>query len=747
MKINILFNIFILLIVSSVTSAQSNIGNWSKDEVGLPIFNYTGDIPYVIYANDGTRITYPEDPWFLLGNYGITSFVHTTGTYDLYTLRRAWGRLNAETKESNSSSAKIKVDGKEYTISGLDSDIADKSTKVFGTGFAKFNLKINKDISCERLISIAPSKDINTGNGAMLITISIKNNGTKSHSISYIETVLSNYNMIDEKRISYKPQVIINKDFIETFFTPEVDKSISVVSKERASTFDFYPATLFIKGEKSTKYSSSKTKEGKITISALKSFKLKAGETKTLSFVVGAKYDDEDIIEMSSVIFQKGKKDPAFRKLWKEKLPDCSFIEDDVTRREQYWNTYVLEASAKYNTYFDETFIPQGMTYDYVWGLNAVARDHLHYSLSANYFNPMLSKSIIRFVLKLMNPEGFYQYNVNGYGYSVPNLWSPSDIQLHLLWAVAEYLNTTSNYSFLKEETVFYPKRTNYSASVIDKLTIAFDYLNDEIRTGPHGLTRMLNADWNDQIWNDQPITIYYNTAESHYNSSMSIVVMKELLIALNKAVKDSELEKEKTAINSLIHKISIYREKQLKAFIKDFGDRDFVKRAYYDETLSMGDKEMHIESQLYTLKIDEIPLNRRIRIKNQITSKLANNEVLGVRTSEKEVSKVFEPGTHENGGIWQYVQGMYALGLLDVDEKEADKVIYKMSFQNFAKNYPDYWPGQWSGADVVSSHIAKYPGLVSNNGSVYMNFPVYCTHIHSWPVLYQYKKKELNKK
>ena len=719
--------------------SHNTVGHWSFDRVGLPTFVYTGEIPYKFNTPDGEKISYSEDPWFLLGNYGITSFIHTSGIFDFYTLRRAWGRLNVATEKVPASQSSIKIDKEAYKLSGLDSPLACNAQKEFGTGFANFKIDIDNEIQCERTIATAPSQKINAGISALLITVRLTNNGAEAKEIQYSEAVLANYQMVDEERISYVAIPEISKNYISASFAPHTDKTIIKPSKEEASTYDFYPPTLFVKGNEGAIYAY----EG-ATLVAQHQFKLKAGESKTVLYVIGYKFDDEHIDELSKKLFEAGKNDPKFRKVWKTKLPDFSTQKDKIIKQEQYWNAYILEASAKYNTYFEETFIPQGMTYDYVWGLNAVARDHLHYSLPTNYFNPQLSKSIIRFVLKQMNPNGYFHYNVNGYGYAVPNLWNPSDLQLHVFWAVAEYLEKTDDYNFLKEETFFYPKRVNYQGSVLDKLIVAFDYLNDEIGVGPHGLIKMLNADWNDQIWNEQPITIYYSTAESHYNTSMAIVVLQQLLNVLQKASNNPELTKEKLAIDTLIERIQIYRAQQLKTFINDLGDSDFVKRAYYNETLSMGDEHMHIESQLYTLMIAEIPLKQRQRIVTQVQTRLMHNEVLGVRTSETKVSDTFEAGTHENGGIWQYVQGMYALGVLHVDIDKADLVIEKMSFANFAKNYPDYWPGQWTGADCVNSSLAKHPGLMSNNGSDYMNFPVFCAHIHSWPLLYQFKKKEM---
>ncbi len=726
------------------TTRHNVIGHWDSDKVGLPIFNYTGQIPYQVTTKDGEKITYPEDPWFILGNYGITSFVHTSGIFDLYTLRRAWGRINVATNKTPATQASIIIDTKEYKLSGLNSPIACNAKKEFGTGFANFMLQIIKEISCERTIATVPSQRINTGEPALLITIKLTNTGNKTKNIQYSESILANYQMVNEKRISYKALSKVNTNYVIASFETQTDKTITKPSKEEASSYDFYPPKLFIKGDNDAVYNAIDNQDNTSTVSAQNIFNLKSGETKTLQFVIGFTYDNVSLDKISKSIFSKGKKDTKFRIAWKNILPDFSYQKNKIIKREQYWNAYVLEASANYNDYFEETFIPQGMTYDYKWGLNAVARDHLHYSLPANYFNPDLSKSIIRFVLKQMNPNGYFHYNVNGYGYAVPNLWNPSDLQLHVFWAVAEYLEKTQDYGFLKEETVFYPKRIKYSGSVLEKLKVAFDYLNDEIGVGPHGLVKMLNADWNDQIWNEQPITIYYPTAESHYNASMAIVVLKQLIVELKKASNNPEFTNEKEAIDSLVERISIYREQQLNAFIKDLGNRNFAKRAYYNETLSMGDEHMHIESQLYTLMIDEIPLEQRLKIVEEVTKRLSKNEVLGVRTTETKVSDTFEAGTHENGGIWQYVQGMYALGLLHVDVAKADAIIEKMSFANFAKNYPEYWPGQWTGGDCVNSNLAKHPGLVSNNGSMYMKFPTYCAHIHSWPLVYQFKKKEL---
>lgn len=66
----------------------------------------------------------------------------------------------------------------------------------------------------------------------------------------------------------------------------------------------------------------------------------------------------------------------------------------------------MIEASAKYSEYYDETFIPQGSVYSYHFGDNIANRDHLQASLGACYYNPRLAKSCIRYVMKHSESDG-----------------------------------------------------------------------------------------------------------------------------------------------------------------------------------------------------------------------------------------------------------------------------------------------------------------------------------------------------
>jgi hypothetical protein len=60
-------------------------------------------------------------------------------------------------------------------------------------------------------------------------------------------------------------------------------------------------------------------------------------------------------------------------------LPNFKTEKDITLKQELIWDAYCLETMAQYSQFYDETKIPQGMTYDYDWGLSASARDHLQH--------------------------------------------------------------------------------------------------------------------------------------------------------------------------------------------------------------------------------------------------------------------------------------------------------------------------------------------------------------------------------
>ncbi len=739
MKPNIF--IFIFIFICSHLSAQQSIGYWGSDQKELPVFRYTGKIPYNYTNDQGQKIDLPDDPWFLIGNYKITAFVHTSGIYEMFCFERAWGKLN----NKNTSNAFIVIDNKKIDLTGLDSKYACDATKEFGTGYAKFVYKLPENVKIIRTISTEPSEKINSGLASLFFNIQIVNEGNKSINIEYSEQIGTKYNQITQKPwINFNttgetPQTGISK----INFSP-ISKYSLFPNKDEASIIDMYPPFLYQYTNQQCQIiqNISNSPEDCSVLTFKRTINSKKSET--LNLTAGWSFDSNfnQAISSTNDLFDKYSKDLTFRDKWYKLLPNFKNEKKIITKREMIWNAYTLLAMAKYNSYFDETFVPQGMHYDYLWGLTAATRDLLFSSLPVAYYNPMLAKSIIKMVSKTMLPSGTFNYTVMGYGYTSNNSFNPSDFQFDYIMAITNYIKATSDYSILTDVTSYYPKGYG-EADVITKIEKAFIFVRDEIGVGANGMIKVLNADWNDQVWANYSMSAYYWQAESPFNSALALYSLAELQNIISN-LPPSFSKNDKLRLEKLSSNIQIFRSEQLQAFLKNLGNRVFPRRVIYSDTLAWGEKFMFCESVGMTLLIPELDIERKKKLVSESEKKLLNGEVLGPRLSDNPIEeKVFAKGTRENAGIWHILSAFMALGYAQVDTAKAMNILNMMSFNNFAKNYPNYWAGQWTNLDFTNSSLAILPGLPDKPNGIWNKFPAYCSNVHSLPLYVYFKIKK----
>ena len=422
---------------------------------------------------------------------------------------------------------------------------------------------------------------------------------------------------------------------------------------------------------------------------------------------------------------------------WQAALSKFQSVKDPVFRRELVWDTHALLAMATYNSYYNETFIPQGTTYDYQMDLCAAPRDHLQHSMAAAYFRPSLAKSSIRYVLSKMSEQGEIKYTDFGYGETSNSAWNTSDQQLYLFQAVGEYLRITKDYAFLDEESTYLPRRAGMKGTVLEKLECAMTYLRDEVTTGPHGLVRLMNSDWSDMVFADRSVMKYFFGAESHMNSAMVMAVVPNLIRQVEAYAKTSTGKGAETS-RRLLGSMKIYNDRITKAFYADLGDRSFSRRLYFDSQTTFGDDNMHIEPQSLLLQAETYPVNRKRVLWNEVQKRILNGEVLGPRQRQTPVSGgLIGEYVSENGGYWYSLAGQMITGLATFDVEAAKSVLTMMTFDNFARHYPSYWTGLWSGPDTMnaapSGSIAGLP-RPDNNG-LWTTFASFCAHAHAWPI------------
>lgn len=752
------------LMVSSPNAKikKSPIGHWDTDKSGLPQFRYSAQPLTRRTVSDYKKPAelLEDDPYFLLGNYRLTSFVHSSGVVHLLSGERAWAKLNEGQDQRPDNTASLQV-GNEAPIQliGPNGRARDpvQCTREFGIGYANFNYPF-KELRCRRTLSVAPSSALHTGISAYLVEIELTNNTQNTQQVTYEETLLARYTSSLDRGIpeadwpvQYLSSITHSaaNGLVACHFKAQPKDPIRQTADAFAARNDLSPPGVFVQapatlnaGHKSEVYALDTNDSGKrlgVRIAA----SIEAGKSIKAYFVIGTTSHGQvtDITPLiAAVNTNKGKAISPFLADWKKRLPDFVHEKNAIRRGEMQWNAYVLEAMAVHSEFYHETFIPQGMTYDYTMGLTAAPRDHLQHSLPLCYTNPDLAKSTIRFVLKKMTYQGEIKYTDIGYGRTSNSAWNTSDQQLYLFMAVAEYLRVSGDSKFLEEQTEFLPMEAKYRATTLEKLRRALAYLRDEISVGPHGLIRLMNSDWNDMVFMDTPIMKHFWTAESHMNSAMGLCVIPALVTQLEK--NHSKLSGENQQLcKDLITGLQMFERSNRAAFYKDLQDRSFSRRLYLSGGESLGDKDMHIEPQIFLMQDKQFPAAKKKVLWSEIQKRLLDKELLEPRQREIGVPGAqYIPGTGENGGSWHALTGPLVIGLASVDKKAANALLERMTFDHFAKCYPDYWVGQWTSPDTINTfESGDIAGLPRNgdNGH-WFNFASYCAHAHAWP-LYAY--------
>lgn len=452
-------------------SPAASAGKWGDTPVGLPYYMYDG-----VPSSD-------DDPAFLLGNYRLTLMTHASGIYELISGERAWSRFNAdpERPDYGKNRATAVIDDSSVELVGTNSLASDpvRCSVETGIGFTRYDYRLDDGIRCSRMISVMPSEDVNQGTPAFLVSVTFTNKGSNAKKISYVEALspsfmpLSSQNQFpDERAIKYHVLTEVAFRCLKADFIPEPRKFMRFSVPEARSRYDFAPLPLFLYAENAF----LSINEGELK-AMVNDFRLRPGASKTFHVIIGVSDDEvKDIAEKMLDNAQSGNYG-AYESLWKKNLPDYSSERDANTRRELYWQAHMLESSASYDSYFDETFVPAGGKSTYESGKKFSTKDHLSAVLPLCYSDPELAKSSLRYVMKHVDFDGNLFAGNEGFGCLIP---CPENdrVQAYLFRATAEYLRVTGDYDFLDERINMYPVRYGEYVRVIDVLERCFIYDN-----------------------------------------------------------------------------------------------------------------------------------------------------------------------------------------------------------------------------------------------------------------------------
>jgi cellobiose phosphorylase len=720
-------------------AAASPLGEWLDDDFGLPAYRYTGPMRFPSSPIYDNAPMLPDDPYFLLGNYRVTLFAHASGALQLLTGERAWGRMNqGEAPFSGAYQASVEINGKKHNLIGIDEPAALAANKRFGVGFARYDYTLSPSLAITRRISVPPSTRLGQGPSGFLVEVRLHNSGPDPLSLHYNESIFARYRPIfptwnnDQHEVAYaaEPPAEDGRALLVRFI-PHPKRRLAFPPPGQMSRLEQFPPALFVSpADTNTLPINIDSGSPNPWIGALWKGVLAPGEEHRLAFVIG--YSRDSNSAMHALAAQLAPPvagsahdavGSAFAQAWREKVPTFTNEPDPILRREMRWNAAVLEQMATWREYYDETIIPQGTIYDYTWGMVGSMRDQAQHALPFCHTNPAIARSTLRFIMKRTLPDGNILLNDGGFGWSPSGAQQTSDQQLFFFMLLAEYLRVTRDFSVLTDPIGYYPLENSGRDSGLAHVRQAFLFLRDRIGVGTHGIVLRWNSDWNDMFgwWpSAHPYNDVFVVSESHMNSAMAVVILADLADRLDAAQLPESAE--------FIAALREYRTQLHDAFMRDLGDRPFPRRAWAWHNEALGENDMWLEPQGFTLQISEFPADRKRRLYAELQNRLLAQEAMGPRQNEKPSVEPGTPqGSRENGGFWYALNGPVILGLASFDRSAAEDLLRRMTFANFAQKFPDYWTGQWSASDSLDSSLLKTNGLSSA-------IP-WCAHAHAWPL------------
>jgi len=734
----------ILLTVATSNGAKrmstSPIGHWQTDNNGLPAFSYTGALPFHVSLTDGSEAKIDQDPWFLLGNYQLTLFTHVSGEYEIMTGQRSWGRMNqGSTPNSGVNHSVVTINGRTISLAGKGSVGEDPTLceRTFGCGWAKYKYNV-EGLQIERTLTVLPSLKTDGGESAFRLHVSITNRNRKPVSFEYAEDVLANYINTQYQRSNPAPIRFIrtmrqNYNTLIADFRGESNDPQLIVDENEMSPYDAYPPSLYLK-----LLSDGNVSEENGLLKASQHYTLVKGKRCEMDMVIGFGFHtDFTQIDQAAKALTNGTTAD-----WLKVLPALKEEQDATLRSELIWHAYNLEAMATYSTFYRETKIPQGTIYDYYWGQHASARDNFQHAMPLVYYNPELCRSCMRYMAKRTTSWGEVRLVEYGNGYAEPMYYCTSDQQLFFFQLLAEYLRVTKDYAFLDEQVEYFPCGSGQTCTMLDIAKSCFDFLHDNVGRGPHGLVRLLNSDWNDNVFVLTKTS--YNTVigsgESLMNTTMALSILPNFmqsLTAYKQSTKSATAEK-------LLKGMQVYTNQLNAAFMADLGERTFPRRMYFDGK-SIGDDNMYLEPMGYMLQMPDLTLERKQRLYVEMQKRLYVGEKIGARQQQAPDMEGYglEKGSRENGGVWYSLNGPVISAMADIDRAEGLRLLKMMSMDNYSRQFPQYWTSYWSASDNIESSLMTLTEGLPDQSLDYYAIPVYCAHPHAWMLYCYYRLNE----
>jgi len=412
--------------------------------------------------------------------------------------------------------------------------------------------------------------------------------------------------------------------------------------------------------------------------------------------------------------------------------------------RETSWHNYYLRSNLTYDSFFREHILSQGHVYQYIMGFQGAARDPLQHALPFIFSYPEIVRGVIRYTLKEIQPDGSIPYGIVGCGVPMPVIYRPSDQEMWLLWAASEYVLATRDKAFLDEKIPAYPRQEPNASdpTIRELLRRSYQHLVENIGVGEHGLMRLSNGDWNDEVVVGHVPPAQFAEVRQHGESVLNAAMASYVLdqyARLLAYIDDAKAAGEARA----------KAEAQRQAVRAQWAGSWF-RRAWLGQQLGwIGEDHVWLEPQPWAVIGGAATPDQRQRLVKALDELVRQPSPIGALLQNKGEDTMGTPaGTMTNGGIWPSINGTLIWALALEDGKLAWDEWKKNSLALHAEAYPEIWYGIWSGPDTYSSVLSRHPGQTMfaeppspglktqpDWGFNWTDFPVMNMHPHAWPL------------
>eukprot|EP01084_Bolivina_argentea_P097331 174977_1 len=467
------------------------------------------------------------------------------------------------------------------------------------------------------------------------------------------------------------------------------------------------------------------------------------------NLIYGYSYNQDDIYKLISKYNNQSLLDQLYTNtasLWYNDAIKFNSSKYPEIQRELLWHYGYMRSALTFYNLFNEYVLDQGTYYRYTLGFEGAFRDPLQHILPLIYTSPNIVKSVIRFCLKQIqspfnntNREYDVPYGLEGNGIILNLTISkiPSDLELYLLLTVSEYILITKDIDFLYESVNINIFNNIGNKTVLECLLEAYDFLHSHINVGIHGVIRLQSGDWNDGIATMENNN-YIETlkkAESGLNTAMLTYVLPKFItvlnmIGINKQSMHEFIDQQENVLNTVL-----WNGKWLnRAWVPISAD------PINNDGVWMGspntDNSLFLWPQIYGLLSNALNITRKQILFDNINNLLRNysNYIGALQLSIPFKEKAYN-GTVENGGIWHAINHPLIIALSTINATLAKQEWIANSLANRANIYPMFWPNIWSSADYSNSILVSNIKASAVGTSGWPNFPILCTHAHSWPL------------